>query len=486
MTRSGRRFPQAVPHRGRDAPGTAARSGRWPMAVAMPGSRRRRRQRGAGPSVVASRAGAQVGRARPGSQGGRLPGGATGPARSPGRTEAEGRCRRRAAGARATPPRDRMAPREPAAVAAPVAAPVAAAEVGSLGRRSDPRCVLHTTPAARCGLGKEMQAGTSGSAPPVMVAGFGSLGPVRSGPARRRVLTASASGGRGIRRIDRFPAPPRGKGGGDEGRGHAPPAVAGMGKGIAPETDAAALPGGAGHLRDGGPHAREGVREHRLDPPQAAPASACAGPRSGAGSGPRMWRFPGPEPRACRRCSRRRRRSRRPGRPARRAGPRGRWRRSTDKPWSAIGRRTMASARRLPAGGSGTTSPCRRSRRRAARPGLSGSPTCRQPRQHAGHRAGRRAARRAGPRACHPPRRPAKLRCDGGHFVGSEPAGRRVAAAKHSLGQHRGPVPAVQDRQTNHGRPEPCAAAAPPARCLRPVRGLDPAAVRRYAVQPQE
>lgn len=44
------------------------------------------------------------------------------------------------------------------------------------------------------------------------------------------------------------------------------------------------------------------------------------------------------------------------------------------------------------------------------------------------------------------PRRLAKLRYDGCHFVGPELAERLVAAAKHSVGQHHGPVYALQAR----------------------------------------
>jgi len=44
------------------------------------------------------------------------------------------------------------------------------------------------------------------------------------------------------------------------------------------------------------------------------------------------------------------------------------------------------------------------------------------------------------------PRRLAKIRCDGRHFVGAELAGQLVEAAKRSVGQHHGPAYALQAR----------------------------------------
>ena len=54
-----------------------------------------------------------------------------------------------------------------------------------------------------------------------------------------------------------------GEGGGDEGGDDAPAALAGMGERVAHEVDAAALPGGAEHLGDGGLDALVGVGDRR-------------------------------------------------------------------------------------------------------------------------------------------------------------------------------------------------------------------------------
>jgi hypothetical protein len=56
------------------------------------------------------------------------------------------------------------------------------------------------------------------------------------------------------------------EGSGDEGAGDPPPALAGMGQDIAHEVHAAALPGGAQHLGDGGLDALMGVRDHQPHP----------------------------------------------------------------------------------------------------------------------------------------------------------------------------------------------------------------------------
>lgn len=62
-----------------------------------------------------------------------------------------------------------------------------------------------------------------------------------------------------------------GESGGDEGRDHPSTALPGMGKGIALEVDAAALPCGAENLGDGGLDALMGVRDHQLHAPQPTP-----------------------------------------------------------------------------------------------------------------------------------------------------------------------------------------------------------------------
>jgi hypothetical protein len=63
-----------------------------------------------------------------------------------------------------------------------------------------------------------------------------------------------------------------GKGGGDEGGDHAPPALACMGERIAHEVDTAALPAGGQHLRHRGLDALVGIRDHQLDATQPAPS----------------------------------------------------------------------------------------------------------------------------------------------------------------------------------------------------------------------
>ena len=58
---------------------------------------------------------------------------------------------------------------------------------------------------------------------------------------------------------------------GDEGRDHAPPALARMSQHVAHEVDAAPLPGGAEHLRNSGLDALVRVGDHQFDAPQTAP-----------------------------------------------------------------------------------------------------------------------------------------------------------------------------------------------------------------------
>jgi hypothetical protein len=61
-----------------------------------------------------------------------------------------------------------------------------------------------------------------------------------------------------------------GEGGGDEGRDDPPALLAGMGQGVPHEVDAAALPGGAEHLRDRGLDAFMAVGDDQFHPAQAA------------------------------------------------------------------------------------------------------------------------------------------------------------------------------------------------------------------------
>ena len=60
------------------------------------------------------------------------------------------------------------------------------------------------------------------------------------------------------------------EGGGDEGRDHAPATPAGMGQRVAHEVHPAALPSGAKHAGDRGLDALVRIRDHQLDPGQAA------------------------------------------------------------------------------------------------------------------------------------------------------------------------------------------------------------------------
>jgi hypothetical protein len=65
-----------------------------------------------------------------------------------------------------------------------------------------------------------------------------------------------------------------GEGCGDEGRDHAPAALAGMGEDIAHEVDAATLPGCAQHLRDSCLQAKVRIRDDQLHSAQAAAGQA--------------------------------------------------------------------------------------------------------------------------------------------------------------------------------------------------------------------
>jgi hypothetical protein len=103
----------------------------------------------------------------------------------------------------------------------------------------------------------------------MMVASFGTLGRIWSATALHCVLAASAvSWAKAVamkaETVSQCEAPMV------RATLANPPALPGMGEGVALEVDAAALPGGAKHLRDRSLDAFMGVADDQLDPTQAA------------------------------------------------------------------------------------------------------------------------------------------------------------------------------------------------------------------------